>query len=260
MPLLLAAAGVLGLAIGSFLNVVIHRVPRGQSIARPSSACPRCSAPIRARDKVPVISWLALRGRCGNCGDRISVRYPLVEVGTALAFVAVAIRFGPTPLTLSLLFLAAASIALTLIDLDVRRLPDAIVLPSYVVTLAGLVATSALSDDWSSLWRGILAGTALFVGYFLVLFAYPKGMGFGDVKLSGVLGLTLGYLGWGSFAVGAFAGFLLGGLFAIGLILTRRASRGSAIPFGPWMLLGTWVGIFAGQSVWDAYLGLVGLA
>ncbi|MFJ4076607.1 prepilin peptidase [Curtobacterium sp. NPDC089991] len=267
-------AAATGLAIGSFLNVVVHRVPAGLSVVAPASACPRCGHEIRARDNVPVLSWAVLRGRCRDCAEPISVRYPLVELATAVLFALVVLHFGPallaatdaraaalaTTVLVAMLYLMAVSVALALIDLDVHRLPNAIVLPAYPVLAALLTAASALSGDWGALLR---AGTGLLVlggGYLVLALAVPGGMGLGDVKLAGVLGLVLAYLGWGPLAVGAFGAFVLGGSFAIGLMVAGRAKRGSGIPFGPWMLGGAWLGVFIGQPVLDGYLRIIGLA
>lgn len=256
--LVLVTAGF-GLLIGSFLNVVVWRVPRGQSVSRPPSACPRCGHAIRPRDNVPVLSWLLLRGRCRDCGEPIAVRYPLVEVGTAVAFGLVAAWAGPSWRLPALLYLAALTVALALIDLDVRRLPDAIVLPAYPVAVALLVLASANpggAPGWSALVRAAAGAAILALAYALMWVAYPRGMGLGDVKLAGVLGLYLGWTGWGALAIGAFAAFVLGGLFSIGLMVLGRAGRKSKIPFGPWMLAGAWVGLVVGERLWAAYLGL----
>ena len=271
-PLSLTAA--LGLAIGSFLNVVVYRVPAGISVARPASACPGCSTPIRRRDNVPVVSWLALGGKCRDCRTSISARYPIVELATGLFFVLVAARLWPLvgvptealPLVARLLslvaflWLAGVSVALAVIDLEHHRLPDAIVLPSYAVGGVLLAASSILVGDWPALVRAAIGLASLFAFYLIAALSYPGGMGFGDVKLAGVLGLYLAWLGWGEFAVGAFAAFLLGGLYAVVLLVTRRVERTGGIPFGPWMLAGAWVGVFAGGTVATAYLILLGLA
>jgi leader peptidase (prepilin peptidase)/N-methyltransferase len=252
--------GLLGLVGGSFLNVVAHRVPLGRSVVRPRSACPACGHEVRARDNVPVLSWLLLRGRCRDCQEPISPRYPLVELGTGVLFLLTFLvleqrnLLGVLP---AALYLAAISIALAAIDLDTRRLPNAIVLPSYPVLALLLVLASALEADWWALARAGMGGAALWLLYFLVMLAKPGGMGFGDVKLAGLLGAALGWFGWGSLVVGAFSAFLLGGLFSVGLLLAGRAGRKSAIPFGPWMLLGAWIGIFLGEALWGAYLGIL---
>jgi leader peptidase (prepilin peptidase)/N-methyltransferase len=249
-----------GLLIGSFLNVVIWRVPRGESIVRPPSACPNCHHEIRARDNVPVVSWLVLRGRCRDCGEPISVRYPLVEAGTAVLFGLTYWWAGPTWALPAFLYLAAISVALALIDLDTHRLPDAIVLPAYPVGIALLALASwnpGGASDWPALVRAVIGGAALFAAYFVMLLAYPAGMGFGDVKLAGVLGAYLAWIGWGAFAVGAFGAFLVGGVFSIGLLVAGRATRKSGIPFGPWMLAGAAIGIGVGEWLWSAYLSVL---
>ncbi|MDK8173144.1 prepilin peptidase [Curtobacterium citreum] len=270
-PTIVCLAAVLGLLVGSFLNVVVHRVPAGLSVVRPASACPACRAEIRAFDNVPVLSWIVLRGACRDCGSRISARYPLVEAGTSASFALVtggvlasgvvhAAPTGPTlVLLVGLLYLMAVSISLALIDLDTHRLPDAIVLPAYPVLGVLLATTSATTGDWGALLRAVGGAAIMFVLYLALAVVVPGGMGMGDVKLAGVLGLVLAYLGWGPLAVGAFGGFALGATFAIGLLVTRRAARGSGIPFGPWMLGGAWLGILLGTPLWNAYLGLIGL-
>lgn len=271
MPVLI---GVFGSLIGSFLNVVIFRVPAGRSVVAPPSACGSCGARIRGYDNIPVVSWLVLRGRCRDCRARISMRYPLVELLTALAFAVVAAwalgRWGgeavagPGVAALALtlagfLYLAAISIALALIDLDTHRLPDRIVLPAYVVGALLLGGAALLAGDPGALVRAAVGGAASWLLYALLALAYPGGMGFGDVKLAGVLGLFLGFAGWGELVIGGFAAFVLGGAYGVVLLVARRATRRSGIPFGPWMLAGAWLGLFAGGPVAAAYLTAVGL-
>lgn len=259
-PVVLTLVTVLGLLVGSFLNVVIWRVPRGESVVRPPSACPRCGSPIAPRDNIPVLSWLLLRGRCRQCSAPIAVRYPLVEAGTAAAFAGATLAVGVGWALPAYLYLTAVGVALALIDLDVHRLPDPLVLPSYPV-LGGLLLLASANPggvpDWGALGRSALGGVILLAVYFLMLVAYPRGMGFGDVKLAGVLGMALGWLGWGTLVVGGFGAFLLGGLFSIGLLVTRRATRSTGVPFGPWMIAGAAVGVWLGEPLWQWYLGLV---
>lgn len=264
----IALATLLGLLIGSFLNVVVARVPQRESLLTPSH-CPRCETPIRARHNVPVLSWLALRGRCHDCALPISVRYPLVEAGTALTFGAITLWTGHLDtvhgtaralLTAALCGFAAVSIALALIDLGTHRLPDAVVGPAYLLAAGLLTATSAASGDRTALARAALGTVALLGGYYLVHVVRPDGMGFGDVKLAGVIGMLTAYLGWGAFAVGAFAAFVLAGTYGLVLLSTGRAGRGSGIPFGPWMLLGGWVGLGLGAPVAAGYLQMAGLS
>lgn len=267
----LILAGLFGLVIGSFLNVVVYRVPAGIPLTR-ESRCPECEARVKPWQNVPVVSWLVLRSRCATCGSRISARYPLVELATGLAFVGVAWLFVGTvelslpqgsgqwwPLaavTLAYLYLAAISIALALIDLDTHRLPNAIVLPSYLVVGALFVLACLLGADWAALLRAAIGGAILYFFYFVLRLIRPAGMGGGDVKLAGVVGMCLAWLGWAPLIVGAFAAFLLGGVFGLALLLTRRAGRRTAIPFGPWILAGAWVGILAGDTIARWYIGL----
>ncbi|WP_432547103.1 prepilin peptidase [Kineococcus sp. SYSU DK004] len=250
---------LLGLLIGSFLNVVVHRVPAGLSVVHPPSACPGCGAAVLRRDNVPVLSWLLLRGRCRSCRAPISARYPLVELGTAVLFAAVAHVVGPTWALPAYLYLAAIAVALALIDLDVRRLPDPIVLPSYVVAGALLLLASAGTGDWAAAGRAVAGMLVLGLLYGALFVAKPGGMGLGDVKLSGVLGLYLGWWGWDALAVGAFAAFLIGGLVAVVTILRRGGGRRTAIPFGPSMLGGALLALPAAGPVAGWYLGLMGL-
>lgn len=277
LAIYLVVAGVVGLIIGSFLNVVIWRVPRGESLL-PSSKCPGCGAAIRPLQNVPLLSWLALRGRCANCGSRISVRYPLIEAATGVAFVLVAwwysVAFGgPGEGLLAVswwialvayLWFAAAGIALTAIDLELKRLPDAIVLPSLAVVGVMLLGAAALAGDWPRLVTVLIAGAVMFAFYFLVVLAYPAGMGLGDVKLAPLIGVVTGYVGWASVAVGWFAAFAIGAVVGVAAIAAKASARSAgrkyAIPFGPWMVLGAWTGIVWGDAVAAAYLSISGLA
>jgi leader peptidase (prepilin peptidase) / N-methyltransferase len=242
--------------VGSFLNVVIHRVPRDESLVAPGSHCPHCGHPVRRRHNVPVLGWLLLRGRCADCAAPISVRYPLVEAGTAALFTAVAARFGLSWDLPAYLYLAAVAVALAAIDLDVMRLPDKIVLPSYAVAAALFLPAVLAGHSWSGAARGLIAAALLYALYF-GLAVLPRGMGGGDVKLAPLLGLYLGWLGWSSVAVGAFAGFLLGGLVGALLMLLKRADRGSRIPFGPYMLAGAFLAVFAAAPIASWYTSLL---
>ena len=259
MIYLASACAVLGLLVGSFLNVVIWRVPRGESIVRPPSHCPACGHAVRARDNIPVLSWVVLRGRCRDCDAPISARYPLVEVGTAAVFVALTLRIGFDAALPAYLYFGAIAVALALIDLDVKRLPNAIVLPSYVAAVALLALGTLGQAGGPDLLRAALGMAVLYGFYFVLALIYPAGMGFGDVKLAGVLGLYLGYLGWAEVAVGGFLGFLFGGAVGGALMALRRAGRKSAIPFGPFMLAGAFVAILWGGALGDLYLnGVLG--
>ncbi len=268
-----AVAAALGLVFGSFFNVVIWRVPRRLSVVAPPSACPRCDTPIRARDNVPVLSWLLLRGRCRDCSEPISPRYPAIELLTAGVFATVALAFVPSVLAagtslaiianvleaFAFLVLAAASIILTAIDLAEHRLPDAIVIPTGVAALVLLGIAGLLAGDPDALLRAAAAAVGSAAFYFVLAFIRPGAMGMGDVKLAAVLGLYLGYLGWPELAVGVAGAFLLGGVVGVVLIASRRVTRDGGIPFGPWMFAGAWISVFAGESIADAYLAFVGI-
>ena len=255
--LLVVCTALVGLVIGSFLNVVIWRVPRGESVVRPPSHCPGCGHEIRPRDNVPVLSWLLLRGRCRDCGTGISVRYPLVEAGTAVVFGVLTLAIGLEPELPAFLYLGAVGVALAMIDIDVKRLPDAIVLPSYPVAAVLLTVAAAVDGSWEDLLRAGLGMVALYAFYFLLALVYPAWMGFGDVKLAGILGLFLGWLGLAEVVSGGFLGFLFGGVVGGGLVLVRRAGRKSKIPFGPFMLAGALVAILWGGALADLYLDTV---
>lgn len=262
-PVLVVGAvllGCLGLAVGSFLNVVIYRVPLALSIVRPGSACPGCHTPIAPRDNIPLLSWLLLRGRCRTCGTRISVRYPLVELLNAVLWLALAWwtvaadALGLLPL---LLVLGSAGVALAFIDLEHHRLPDAIVLPLYPATVIGLALAGLLSGEWPLASAGI--GVAVWLGVIggLWLVSGGRGMGFGDVKLAPVLGATLGWVAVSAAVVGLFAAFGLGALVGIVLLAARRAGRRSALPFGPFLLVGSLVGLVLGPASAEWYAGLL---
>jgi leader peptidase (prepilin peptidase)/N-methyltransferase len=198
-----------------------------------------------------------LKGRCRWCGSSISARYPAVELATAAVFVVLALRFGADAALPAFLYLGAIGVALWMIDIDVRRLPDQIVLPSYPVGVALLGGAAAVTGSWGDLVRALIGMVVLYAFYFLLAFIYPAGMGFGDVKLAGVLGLYLAWLGWSELVVGAFLGFLLGGVVGLALMLTRRAGRKSRLPFGPYMLAGAFLAILWGGALADLYLDTV---
>jgi leader peptidase (prepilin peptidase) / N-methyltransferase len=241
----IAFIAVLGALIGSFLNVVIHRVPLGQSLASPGSRCPSCGAPIAPYDNVPVLSWLLLRGRCRDCRAPISPRYPAVELLTALTFAAVvAVRGFDDGLLLELPFVACL-IALAGIDLDHKLLPNKIV---YPMAAYGLVATAIVETD--DLVEHLIAGAGGFLFLFIAVLAYPRGMGMGDVKLAGAMGLYLGL----SLIPAMLTAFLTGSLVGLGMMAREGVqARKKAVPFGVFLALGGIVGVLAGPELIELY-------
>jgi leader peptidase (prepilin peptidase)/N-methyltransferase len=239
------AAGLFGAIVGSFLNVVAHRVPIGESLVSPPSRCPECEAPVKPYDNIPVVSWLLLRGRCRNCGTPISPRYPLVELATAVVFAAVvAVRGFDDDLVLELPFVAAL-IALAAIDYDHKLLPNKIV---YPLAVYGVIATLLVDRD--DLVENLIAGAGAFLFLLLAALAYPRGMGMGDVKLAGAMGLFLGL----SIVPALLVAFLAGTIVGV-VILAREgaAGRKKAVPFGVFLALGGIAGVLAGPELIDLY-------
>ena len=239
-------AGVLGLLVGSFLNVVAWRVPRGESVVSPRSRCPGCGTQIGSRDNIPVLSWLLLRGRCRHCGERISVRYPLAELATGLLWAAVVLARDEAGSIALGLILVTALVPIVLIDLEHRLIPNLITGPAAV---AAVIAGLALDLDY--LPEQLIAGAAAGGFFLLAALAYPRGMGMGDVKLAGVMGLCLGRAVAPAVLIGLIAGVLVGGIVIARL--GARVGRKTAVPFGPFLALGAIVALFAGDAIVDWY-------
>lgn len=264
-PVLLAFYFVLlagiGLIVGSFLNVVIHRVPLGQSVIHPRSACPSCGTSISPRDNIPVLSWLLLRGTCRTCRTAIPGRYPAVELATSAVWLALGwwalTGTDIDPLLPLLLVLGSAGLSLAVIDLEHHRLPNSVVLPLYPVTVLGLILAGLISGEWpvvpaiggAVVWVIVIGG--------IWLLTSGRGMGLGDVKLAPVLGATLGWVSFGSSLVGLFAAFVLGAGVGVALMVAGRASRRSHLPFGPFLLVGAAIGLAAGAQIAADYVDRV---
>lgn len=244
---------VFGLAVGSFLNVVIWRVPRKESIVTPASHCPSCDVAIPPRDNVPVASWVLLKGRCRHCGTGISARYPLVELLTAVLFAAVGARLADSWALPAYLVFTAGLIALAFIDLDTMLLPNRVLYPVGFLSVPLLALGAWLDDDVDGLVRALLGGAAAFAFFYVVFFISPRSMGFGDVRLSALLGIFLGYLGWGYVFFGLFAGFCYGAVVGVSLMAAGRHRRRQPIPFGPFLVAGALTFILAGAPVLDWY-------
>lgn len=247
---------ILGLIIGSFLNVIIYRVPAGIGIGG-RSHCPKCDTMIAAKDNIPVLAWLLLRGKCRSCSAPISKRYPLVELANGLAWAGLTAWQGPSAILPLLLFLASVSIALTMIDFDTMRLPDIITLPSLAATSIYLVVTAVLSGDTTRLAHATV-GAAIYAAFFLAIYVGTRGrgLGFGDVKLAPTLGALVGWFSVGGVAVGIMAAFVVGGIPAGILLYSGVVKKGTAIPFGPMLILGAWTAVFFGPALWDSYAAL----
>jgi leader peptidase (prepilin peptidase)/N-methyltransferase len=243
--IVLAALG--GLIIGSFLNVVAYRLPRGESLAHPPSRCPSCDAPVKPYDNIPVLSWLLLRGRCRSCGAPISPRYPIVEAltGVLYALVMWARWDDASGIALGIL-LVTAQIPNALIDFEYRIIPNRITGPAAILAI---LIGAVLDQDF--IVEQLIAGAAAGGFFFLALLAYPKGMGMGDVKLAGMMGLYLGRGVGLAVLVGLVAGVVVGSVIMARLGV--KAGRKQAVPFGPFLALGGLVAIFAGDAVADSY-------
>jgi leader peptidase (prepilin peptidase) / N-methyltransferase len=245
-PGMVAAVALFGLAIGSFLNVVIARVPAGRSLVRPGSGCPGCSALLKWYDNIPVLSFLVLRGRCRACGMTISWRYPIVEMVTAGLLVQAYIALGPTVDFAVAAVLLPALIAITGIDLQHQLIPDAITLPGILVGLLLNFATGRIS--WVESAFGIILGGGLFL---VIILASRGGMGGGDLKLGALLGA---FLGWKALLFGLFVAIVLGGAIGAVLLLTGRRGRKDPIPFGPFLAAGGAMALFWGERAFSWWM------
>jgi len=248
MPAVLLPATLFGLLIGSFLNVVAHRLPKGESLAFPGSHCPSCEEPVKFYDNIPVLSWLLLRGRCRSCSEPIGARYPIVEAITAVLFAAVvAVHLNDTTMLVMGLVLVAFLVPIAAIDLDTRKIPNALTLPAAGLALV-LGTVLDPGGEPERLIAAVVAGGILALPSLL----HPKGMGMGDAKLVAVLGLFLGRGVAPAFAVAFVVGTIVG--IAIMMRKGMHAGRKTAVPFGPFLALGGVVGLLAGDELVDMYL------
>lgn len=254
--LIVAGCALLGLLVGSFLNVVIWRVPRKESVVTPASHCPGCDAPITPRDNVPLLSWIVLRGRCRHCHTHISVRYPLVEVGCAALFAALGARFAHSWALPAYLVLGAGLLVISAIDLEHYLIPNRVVYPLGFAAVPLLALGAGLDGDWWLFGRALIGGACAFSALFAIHIASPRGMGFGDVRLAFLLGLYLGYLGALDVVFGLFFGFAYGAVIGIVLLATRTRGRRQHIPFGPFLAAGTLTIVLVGGPILDWYRGL----
>jgi leader peptidase (prepilin peptidase)/N-methyltransferase len=238
-------AGILGLLVGSFLNVVVYRLPRGESVVTPRSRCPGCGTPVRSRDNVPVLSWLLLRGRCRDCGEPIAARYPAIEALTGIVFATVAAILGAERELVLYLPFAALLIAVAAIDLEHRIVPNRLLAPAAVWAVGGWAVVDA-----GFLPEALAAGAGAFVFLLLAALAYPAGMGMGDVKLAGVMGLYLGL----SIVPALLVAFVAGSAVGIAIVVRDgRDARKKGVPFAPFLAFGGIVGLLAGSDLISLY-------
>lgn len=254
MPVAAVFAGLGGLVLGSFANSLVERVPGKDVLVGIGPRCASCNHELEPRDRIPVWSWVSLRGRCRNCGEPISWRSPLIELLTGLLFALTALRLPGTDLIAYLPFMFVL-VPLSFIDIERKILPNSMVLPSIVIGGVLLAVSAALGPGVDAWVRAVLGGLVGFTGFLVIAIIYPAGMGMGDVKLSALLGMYLGYLSWNRVVVGFFIGFLIGAVGGAILMLAGRGNRKTQIPFGPYLALGTLIAILAGGPIGDAWLG-----
>lgn len=242
-------SGFLGLVVGSALTSVVERVPAQLAMLNPGPRCATCAAPLSAWESLPLVSWLVLRGRCAHCGHGISPRYPAIEVLTAGLFVGVALRFGLQPAVFPYWLLAATLVAISAIDLEHHIVPNRIVYPVLAVTLPLLVAVSLADGTPFALASAAIGGLAGFGALFVIHLIQPQGMGFGDVRLAGLIGIYLGWLSLGSVAAGLVLGFVAAAMAGLGLMAAGKAGRKSKVAFGPFLALGAMVVVYWGNPI-----------
>jgi len=243
---------ILGLVVGSFNNVCIYRIPRNESIIYPASHCPKCHSPIKPIDNIPLLSYILLKGRCRNCGSKISIQYPVVELLTGLIYLIISLIYGLSVQTLIYIILSSALIIIAFIDLNEEIVPDVISLPGIVIGFIISFFVTYISFINSAL--GILAGGGiiLIIGLAGSVIFKKEAMGGGDVKLAAMIGA---FLGWKYIIVSLFLGFFLGAVTGIILILSKIKSREDLVPFGPFIVLGSFVTILWGEKIISWYLG-----
>ncbi|MFJ3642894.1 prepilin peptidase [Streptomyces sp. NPDC090108] len=256
-PALVVIIGLLGLAVGSFLNVAVSRVPDGRSVVRPRSACPRCATPIAARDNIPIVSWLLLGRRCRACRAPIPARYPLIEALTAILFLAEALRFGRSETLPAELVFTSGLLALAACDAEQFLLPRRLVYPTLGLTAACLLVAAVVTGQWHRLGVTAACGAGAFAAFFALHRVRPPWLGFGDVRLAGLLGTGLGWLGPWYLVLALLAGSAAGLLVGITLIAAGRATRRTRLPFGLFLAVGAIAALLVGAPVvhWYESLG-----
>jgi leader peptidase (prepilin peptidase)/N-methyltransferase len=255
LGLLIPVAVVMGLLIGSFLTVVAERVPQGGSVVAPPSRCGNCGLRLGPLDLVPVISWLALRGRCRQCGQQIGVEPLVLELSTAGLFVLFALKFGDDAVLPAFCILAATLVVQTWIDLKTQTLPREITFWGMGLGGVALIVAAIVNDEPERIWMAGLGAVIALALMAAIYYGSKGGMGFGDVILAPLLGMFLGYLNPGIVAPGLFFGFIAGAIVGVAMMAANKAGRRTAVPFGPFLALGTVVAVFVGQDFVDIVMG-----
>ena len=250
---LVVTCAVLGLVVGSFLNVVIHRVPRKESVLTPRSRCPGCGAQLAVRDNIPVVSWLLLKGRCRSCGEPISARYPVVELVTAALFAATAARLGVDAALPAFLVVMAGLVAISAVDLERFIVPNRILYPTLFVAAPLLVVAAAVDGDWDGVRTAAIGGALGWALLLVIHLVSPAGMGFGDVRLAGLIGMAVGWLSVGHLLVALFLAFLLAAVGGVALIAVGLKGRKDKVPFGPFLAGGAVLALLLGGPILDWY-------
>jgi len=243
---------ILGLIVGSFSNVCIYRIPRNESIIYPASHCPKCRSNISPKDNIPLLSYILLKGRCRNCKSKISIQYPIVELLTGLIYLIVYLTYGLSVQTLIYIILSSALIIIAFIDLNEQIVPDVISLPGIVIGFIISFFIPYISFINSALGILVGGGIILIIGLAGSLIFKKEAMGGGDVKLAAMLGA---FLGWRYIVISLFLGFFLGALAGIFLIISKIKSREDTVPFGPFIVLGSFITLFWGEKIISWYIG-----
>jgi len=243
---------ILGLIIGSFNNVCIYRIPRNESIIFPASHCPKCSSPIKPVDNIPLISYILLKGRCRHCGSKISIQYPIVELFTGLIYLIIYLTYGLSVQTLIYIILSSALVIIAFIDLNEQIVPDVISLPGIAIGFIISFFVPYISYANSALGILIGGGIILIIGMAGSIIFKKEAMGGGDVKLAAMIGA---FLGWRYIIISLFLGFFLGALAGIILILSKTKSREDVVPFGPFIVLGSFITLLWGEKIISWYIG-----
>ena len=249
--LVVIACIVMGLLVGSFLTVVVDRVPRGGSVVQPPSACGSCGHRLTPADLVPIGSWLALRGKCRHCGTPIGNEPLIIETATAIVFVLFGLKFGADVALIAFCVMGAALVALVWIDLREFRLPREITYTAMAISAVVLVIAGFVHDEVDRIWQAAL-GAGIALAIMGLIYALSRGgMGDGDVRLSPLLGMHLGWLNPGIVPIGLFFGFILGAVVGVAAMTFGEAGRKTAVPFGPFLAVGTVLAVFVGQDAVD---------